>query len=153
MVLFIALSGCMNSEVPQQSHENTRVTPTDESFIRQGTPQETIFSYFEVINSGDIELMRKLVDTENKSNQIFLKGFEEMMKQGLRIEVTDISLYVVEETGDMVRIQTNHQQKMTDNGRVVFDTESGSSFTLVRKGDKWFFIGLGAPIPPGWIIE
>jgi len=42
---------------------------------------------------------------------------------------------------------------MTDDGQIVFDTDSGSNFTLVRKGEKWYFIGLGDPIPPGWITE
>jgi len=119
----------------------------------QGTPQDAISSYYEAVNLDDVELMGQLMAPGDESSQLFLSGFEESLNQGLRMELTDISLYVVEETDNMVRIQVNHQQKMTDQGQIIFDTESGSNFTLVRKGDKWYFIGLGDPIPPGWIIE
>lgn len=150
LLMLVGLTGCSLMASPEgMGSDSDGAGPVN----LQGTPEDAIYSFFEAMNSGDIEPMRQLVDPEYESNQIFLKGFEEGLKQGLRIEVTDISLYVVEETGDMARIHANHQRTMTDNGQIVFDTESGSDFTLVRKGDKWYFIGLGDPIPPGWIIE
>jgi len=150
VLIFLLLAGC--SQMASQEgmgSDSDGAGPVN----LQETPQDAISSYYEAVNFGDVELMRQLMAPGDESSQLFLSGFEEMLKKGIRMEVTDISLYVVEEIDDMVRIHANHQQKVTDDGQVVFDTESGSDFTLVRKGDKWYFIGLGDPIPPGWKIE
>jgi hypothetical protein len=62
-------------------------------------------------------------------------------------------IYVVEESEKWTRIRTNHRQKVFQDGHLIAEADSGGEFTLIQKDNKWYFLGVGDPIPPGWLLE
>lgn len=98
-------------------------------------------------------MMEALLDPEDESNQRFLRGFQDISENAIALEVGYPQIYVVEESEKWTRIRTNHHQKVFQNGRLIAEADSGGEFTLIRKGDKWYLIGVGDPIPPGWLLD
>lgn len=126
-------------------------SPTPE--VNQSTPQEAVLSYYQAFNERNPQMMEALLDPEDESNQRFLRGFQGISENAIALEVGYPQIYVVEESEKWTRIRTNHHQKVFQNGRLIAEADSGGEFTLIRKGDKWYLIGVGDPIPPGWLLD
>ncbi len=121
--------------------------------VRQSTPEETVMSYYTAKDNNDIDAMRLLIDNTDESSRTFLQGFINGVNSGVVGESTNIRINVVEKTESFARIRTNYYGTLSRGNELIMDGETGSTLSLVRKGDKWYFIGLADPIPPGWILE
>jgi hypothetical protein len=118
----------------------------------QSNPEATIRSYLELASRGDWKTFRTLVKPGDKDSDAYLRQFERFAKQGGRSEVTNIRLDVVEQTETIARIQMSGHFRVTDgDGKLLADTDSGDFFSLVKIDNRWYFWGLGQPLPPGWI--
>lgn len=153
-LLVLLLISCQDLRTLQgrpQSSAATDVSPTPGS--GQSTPQDAVLNYYHAVNERNVELMATLFDPEDESNQRFLDGFRNLLESGTIFELSSPKIYIIEEDAQWTRIRTNHYQKMFQDGRLVAEAESGGEYTLIRKGDKWYFIGMGDPIRPGWLID
>jgi len=112
-----------------------------------------VLNYYRAVNEGNVELMATLFDPADESNQRFLDGFRSLLESGTIFELSSPKIYIIEENDQWTRIRTNHYQKMFQDGRLVAEAESGGEYTLIRRNDKWYFIGMGDPIRPGWLID
>lgn len=127
------------------------VSPTPE--VNQSSPQEAVLSFYQAFNTRNTQMMSALLDSEDESNQRFLRGFQEIPENALTLELSQPQIYVVEESKTWTRIRTNHHQKVFQDGHLIAEADSGGEFTLIQKGNKWYFLGVGNPIPPGWLLE
>ena len=121
--------------------------------IHQATPEEAVLSYYEAVNHGDLELMKELLDPGDESNSRFLHAFGDTLNSGIRFRLEDVRLYIVENSDKWTRIRTNHHQYMYQKERLMAETDAGGEYTLIRKNNRWYFIGMGDPIRPGWKVE
>lgn len=141
VVAILAVSVCACSNPEQNAN-----------YPDQSNPEATIRSYLELARRGDWRTLRTLVKPGDKDSEAYLQQFERFAKQGGRSEVTDIRLDVVEQTETIARIQMSGHFRVTDgNGKLLADTDSGGFFSLVKISNRWYFLGLGQPLPPGWI--
>ncbi len=147
-IVSLCLSSC-GSFVPTSTDAEASIRKK----VLQNTPEEATISFLEAWDNNDIEAMTQLIDDSDESNQTFLNGFTTIVKEGLSSETINIRLDVVEKTDTFARVRANYDATLSHGGRLIIDGESGSTLSLVRKGDKWYFIGLADPIPPGWILE
>ena len=65
--------------------------------------------------------------------------------------MTNMEIQVVENSGAVARVQVRGHQVLRMGDEVVSDERSGDQYTLAKKGDKRYFIGLGQFPPPGWV--
>ena len=97
--------------------------------------------------------MKELLDPGDESNSRFLHAFGDTLNSGIRFRLEDVRLYIVENSDKWTRIRTNHHQYMYQKERLMAETDAGGEYTLIRKNNRWYFIGMGDPIRPGWKVE
>ncbi len=142
---------CENLSVPYGSLEPD--TDIQLQQVKQSTPEDAAISLEEALNRNDFETMDALLYPSDESNQVFLRGYEMMLNDGVTVTNDDVSVAIVEQTESMARLRTYFYQTIYKNGEVLSEGRNGSWYTLTEKDGKWYFIGLADPVPPGWIIE
>ena len=153
-MLVLLLISCQPPQpLPTQSSAPQATDASPTPGVSQSTPQEAVLSYYQAVNDANPELMAKLFDPKDESNQRFLDGFRKTLDAGTSFELSNPQIYVIEENERWTRIRTNHYQKMFQDGNLVADAESGGEYTLIRQNGKWYFIGMGDPIRPGWLLD
>jgi hypothetical protein len=122
------------------------------SNVDQSTPELVVQSYLEARDRGDWQTIRSLVKPGDKDSEAGLDSIERFVKQGGRSETTNIKIDLVEESGSIARIQVRcHFKAYGKDDRVLLDYDTSELLSLVRLDSKWYFLGFGQAIPPGWI--
>lgn len=152
MVTYLLISCRSPQSAPTQSLTTHSTIALPTLSVGQSTPQEAIQSYYKAVNEGNSELMAELLDASDESNQRFLEGFKDSLKTDLRFQIENVQIYVIEQNEKWTRIRTNHHQRFYQHGNLIAESESGDEMTLINKGGRWYFIGMGDPIPPGWLL-
>jgi uncharacterized protein YchJ len=135
------------------SCSNFRNTPVTISMPDQSTPEAAVQSLLKAFNEGDIKAVERLIDPSDESNQMILDGLKRGIESGATMKFTQIETILAENTGEMARVQVRFHQVFRIEDEVVSDERSGDLYTLIKKGEKWYFIGLGQFPPPGWVTE
>lgn len=153
MVAYLLISCQLPQSAPTQSLTTHSANALPTLSVGQSTPQEAIQSYYQAVNEGNSELMAELLDASDESNQRFLEGFKDSLKTDLRFKIENVQIYVIEQNEKWTRIRTNHHQGFYQHGNLIAESESGDEMTLINKDGRWYFIGMGDPIPPGWLLD
>ena len=150
ILMLIALAGCsLAVSEDGMGSESVGAGPV----ILQGTPEEAVQSLLDAFVDGDVKTVERLIEPSDESNQMILDGLKNGIASGATMEITDIEIILAENTGEMARVQASFHQVFRTNDDVVSDERSGAMHTLIKKGDRWYFIGLGQFPPPGWVKE
>lgn len=153
-ILVLLLISCQPSQpLPTQSlvRQGADASPTPD--VSQSTAQEAVLSYYQAVNEGNSELMAKLLDASDESNQRFLEGFKDSLKADIQFNIENVRIYIIEQDEKWTRIRTNHYQKLYLHGDLIAAAESGEEMTLINKEGRWYFVGMGDLIPPGWLFD
>ncbi len=122
--------------------------------VDQSTPVATVQSYLDAASRGDWQIVRALVKPGDKDSEAYLKRFEDFAKQGGHTQLSNAKIDVVEEGGPIARIRmSGHFKVFAGNGEVLSDFDTGDFFSLVKVDGRWYFVGLGQALPPGWIQQ
>ncbi len=121
--------------------------------VNQSSPEETVLSFYEAMDNGDIDMMKMLIDPNDESSNLFVKGFVLGLEQGIAGDTIDIEVNIVEETDALARVRSYFYETTYKNDELLWEGSNGGWFTLVKKDGKWYFIGLADPVPPGWILD
>ncbi len=151
MLTTTILTGCV---LPSASDKE--ISPGSDislTMANQSTPEEAVLSFYAAMDGGDIDMMTALIEADDESSNLFLEGLAMNVEQGVHGYTTDIEIYTVEETDNVARVRSYFYERMYKKNELLWEGSNGDWFTLVEKDDKWYFIGLADPIPPGWIIE
>ena len=147
LLMLIALAGCsLAVSEDGMGSESVGAGPV----VLQSTPEEAVQSLLDAFNDGDVKTVELLIEPSDQSNQMILEGFKKGIESGLTMEITEIEVILAENTGEVARVQARFHQVIRISDDVIFDERSGGLHTLVKKGDNWYFIGLGDVPPPGW---
>ncbi|MFZ1474671.1 MAG: hypothetical protein WBD79_27430 [Anaerolineae bacterium] len=121
--------------------------------IDQTSPRSSVMSLYQAINDGNLQAMKTLLDPDDDANQKALNGFQKALADGIQFEITEVLIDVAEETDEFARIQTTARQVVRHNGEIRSNSTTGDYLSLIKKDNKWYFIGFGQWPPPGWIVE
>jgi len=141
ILMTVVLSACSGS-----------ATSTPVSDVDQSTPEAAIRSLNDAITRGDIRAVESFVYPGDKASEDFLRGFSQFVAEGGVSYVTDLRIDVVANDGKIARARTSeHDQVVLKSGKILLDEPTGDLYTLVKRDDRWYFVGLGQQVPPGWI--
>ncbi|MCP4089013.1 MAG: hypothetical protein GY746_04390 [Gammaproteobacteria bacterium] len=121
--------------------------------VNHSTPEEAVLSFYEAMDSSDVEMMNALIDSSDESSILFVEGFAKGTEQGIFAKINDIEIFTIEKTEKMARLRSHYFQSIYANNELVSEGLNGGWFTLIEKDAKWYFIGLADPVPPGWILD
>ena len=141
MLVLLWLSGCASSE------------PVPNPLLDQSTPQATIESLYLAVYLEDSNMFKSLLDPDDPDRDKLVKAFKKMKAEGIRVDVTDIKMDIVEEQDDMVRLRARFQQMILVDGITVSAGSNGDEHTLVKRNGRWYLFGYGQSPPPGWILD
>ena len=119
----------------------------------QSTPEAAVLSLLEAFSKKDVETVEKLMEPKDASNKIVLEGFKKGIEAGASMEITEIETVLIENNGRIARVLARFRQIIRMDNAIISDERSGGMYTLIKKEDKWYFIGLGQFPPPGWVEE
>jgi hypothetical protein len=124
------------------------------SYIDQSTPEAAIRSLNDALTRGDVGAVEALVYPGDKSSADAIAGLRELVARGGVSYVSDLKIDVVANDGNVARARTSeHNRVVLKTGEPLLDEQTGNLYTLMKKGDRWYFIGLGQQVPPGWIYD
>ena len=126
-------------------------TPPTPVTIDQTTPESTVRSLYEALERGDMQAVRSLVHPADKDSALFVQRLEAAIQEGARVVISDLTIDVVANDGQIARARVSHGGKVVSaSGEVLQEGPTGAFHTLVNKDGRWYFIGLDEPMPPGW---
>ena len=117
----------------------------------QTTPELAVKSLLKAFSEKDISAVEQLALPEDSSNQIVIKGFQKAIEEGVTMEFADIEIKVKEDSPNLAQVQVSFQQIIRIDDQIISNERSGALYTLVKRDDEWYFVGLGQFPPPGWI--
>lgn len=121
--------------------------------VDQSTPEIAVENLYKAFNTHDSAMFRALIDPDDPDREKLVQGFEKLMASGIVYEQSDLTMAIVESTSDMTRVRAYFRERITIDGELVNDEDSGAELTLVARNGRWYFNGLGQWPPPGWIVE
>ncbi len=130
---------------------NIAARPT--AVVDQSTPEIAVENLYRAFNTHDSAMFRALIDPDDPDREKLVQGFEKLMASGIVYEQSDLTMAIVESTSDMTRVRAYFRERITIDGELVNDEDSGAELTLVARNGRWYFNGLGQWPPPGWIVE
>jgi hypothetical protein len=142
LVLMIALcTACVSHSSP---------TPG----VDQSTPEKAIRSLSEAFIRGDALAVAALVYPGDTDGADLVRGFQAFVAKRGVVHMTDLEIDVVANDGKVARARTRYYNKvMAESGEIILEGQTGSLYTLMRKEGRWYFVGLGQQVPPGWIDD
>jgi len=119
--------------------------------VDQTTPSAAVRSLYEALGRGDMQAVRSLVHPADKDSDLFVRSLETAIQEGAYVLISDLQIDVVANDGQIARTRVRHGGKVVSgSGEVLQEGPTGAFHTLVNKDGRWYFIGLGEPMPPGW---
>jgi hypothetical protein len=119
----------------------------------QSTPEATIRSLYDAINRSDVRSVELLVESGDKDSADFIKGLKEIFASGATWEASNLEVDIPPNYGNIVKAQARLYEKLTlKSGQVYMEGPTSYLLMLIKKGERWYFRGLGQQVPPGWML-
>jgi hypothetical protein len=126
--------------------------PRELSAPDQSTPEAAIRSLNDAYNRRDVKTVRVLVKPNDPASNAYLAKYEDFVKQGGGHQIDNVEVDIVENSEGFARARMRAQIKIiTGTGQTIADSQGGGLYSLVKLQERWYFVGLGQAVPPGWL--